>query len=191
LPSQAIDPILAGAQVVSALQSITSRNVSPLESAVVSVTGFNGGDTFNVIPEVVKLQGTIRTFHPDVRALVVQRFNEITTGISRAMGCEVEVDLRSITPAVVNDPQVAERVQGVAAQNFPQAELVTQYQTMVSEDMAFIMQSVPGCYIMVGSANSEKHLNAPHHHPKFDFDEHALSSCAGLVSASIVRLLNG
>ncbi len=189
-PQLGVDPVVAGAQVISALQNIVSRNVPPLESAVVTVTSMTGGEAFNVIPETVELRGTIRSFKPEVRDLVLERFQEIVVGVSEAMGCQAEVALRKITPATVNDLEMAERVRGVASRILPQAELDTDERTMGSEDMAYLMDDIPGCYFFVGSANHDQGLDAAHHHPKFDFDESALPRAAALMAASVVEFLD-
>lgn len=189
LPHLAIDPIIGAAQIISALQTIASRNISPLSSAAISVTSIHAGETFNVIPQWVELKGTIRTFDSDVRQQVLRRFQEIVAGVGQAMGCQVEVDLQLLTPAVVNDAQAAKRVSEVGARLFPNATFDDAFQTMVSEDMAYMMQGIPGCYFLVGSANAEKGLDAPHHHPRFDIDEDALPMAAALMSAVIVSYL--
>lgn len=92
-PHLTIDPEVAGAQVISAVQSIVSRNVPPLKSAVVTVTSMEGGEALNVIPETVELKGTIRSFDPEVRDLVLERFNQIIEGVSQALGCRAEVEV--------------------------------------------------------------------------------------------------
>jgi len=97
-PHLTIDPEVAGAQVISAVQSIVSRNVPPLKSAVVTVTSMEGGEAFNVIPETVELKGTIRSFDPEVRDLVLERFNQIIEGVSQALGCRAEVEVWPVTP---------------------------------------------------------------------------------------------
>jgi amidohydrolase len=176
--------------VISALQNIVSRNVNPLESAVVTVTSMTGGEAFNVIPETVELKGTIRSFNPQVRKLVLERFEQITTGVAEAMSCRAEVELRRVTPAVVNDPEVAKRVQEVAARVFPDSMIDNQERTMGSEDMAYMMEDIPGCYFFVGSANHESGLDAAHHHPKFDFDESALPRAAALMASAVVEFLD-
>ena len=185
IPQLAVDPVVAAAQVVTALQSVVSRNVSPQETAVVSVTHLEAGETFNVIPPEAFLEGTIRTFQPEVRATVLRRFREVVEGVSSAMGCRAEVEIVDVTPAVVNDPAITEKVQQAARRLFPEATLATEYVTMGSEDMAFMMQQVPGCYFFVGSANEAENLNAPHHHPRFDFDERVLPRAAALMAQAV------
>jgi amidohydrolase len=191
MPQGAIDPILAGAQIVNALQSIVSRNVAPLDSAVVSVTQFHGGDAFNVIPQTVELGGTIRTFDLKVRELVLKRVAEITSGIAEALGCQAEFRNTRLTPAVINDSATIRLVQKAARKVLPDLTLDESAPiTMGSEDFAFMMEKVPGCFIFVGSANAERGLDYGHHHPKFDVDERALSQAAALMAQSAIEILN-
>ncbi len=187
-PHLAVDPVSASAQIITALQSIVSRNVSPLDTAVVTVAAIHGGEAFNVIPPSVELKGTIRTFDPVTRQMVLQRFKDIVEHVASAMGCQVEIDLRVLTPAVVNDPGITRRVQQMAGARLP-FSVETGYRTMGSEDMSVILQKIPGCFVFVGSANAEKGLNAPHHHPRFDIDEAALPVTAALLASAAVDFL--
>ena len=190
IPNLCIDPILAASQTVISLQSIVSRNVSPLQSAVVSVSMIHGGDAFNVIPPEVILQGTIRTFELSVRENVLKRFDEIVRGTSEAMGCQVDITIKRLSPAVINDAGTACFVQSIAHRIFPDAVLSTaDYITMGAEDMAFFLENIPGCYIFIGSSNPGKGLDAGHHHPSFDFDEQALITGAALIAASAAEML--
>jgi amidohydrolase len=192
IPQNTVDPVLAAGQIVSALQSIVSRNVAPLQSCVVSVTMIHGGETFNVIPPEVKLEGTIRTFDPGVRESVLRRFDEIVHGVAAAMGCTAESHVKRLTPAMINAEEAAKRVQAVAREVLPEAELDTSaYLTMGAEDMAFMLEQTPGCYFFVGSANRGKGLDYGHHHPKFDFDEAALPRAAALMAAATAEFLRG
>ena len=188
-PHLTVDPLFAAAQIVSALQSIVARNVSPMETAVVSVTSLHSGTTFNVIPQTAEFQGTIRSFDPQIRSMIIERFQQIVNQMAQALNCSAEVEMESVTPAVINDLALSKRVQQIAQQLYPQAEIDTNERTMGSEDMAFMMQEIPGCYFFVGSANPEKGLDAKHHHPRFDFDESALTSGAALMTAAVLDLL--
>jgi amidohydrolase len=188
-PHLAIDPVLAGAQVVTALQSIVARNIDPLKSAVVTVTSLAGGEAFNVIPSTVSIRGTIRSFEPQVRSLVMERFHQVVDGVAQAMGCQAQIETWRITPAVVNDPQVTNRVQSVAERLLPDCDLDKVGRTMGSEDMAYLMDDIPGCYFFIGSADAARGLNAPHHNPLFDFDEAALPRAAAMMAAAVVDLL--
>ncbi len=190
IPNLAIDPVVCAAQIISAAQSIVSRNVGPLETAVVSFTIVKGGTAFNVIPQEVMMEGTIRTFDPQVRNKVVNRFEEIVKGVASAMGCQAEVNVKQLTPALINAEHVTATVQESARRVLPQANHDnTPYLTMGAEDMAYIQSKVDGCYFFIGSANTEKHLDYGHHHPKFDFDEQALISGAALMAAAAADIL--
>jgi amidohydrolase len=190
IPHQTVDPVLAACQIVAALQSIPSRNIAPLQAAVVSVTKMHGGETFNVIPPEVKMEGTIRSFEPTVRETVLRRFDEIVRGVAAAMGCSAQIQVKRVTPAMINADQVARRVQATAREILPEAELDTSsYLTMGSEDMAFMLEKVSGCYFFIGSANHERVLDYGHHHPKFDFDEAALPRAAALMAGAVVDFL--
>ena len=189
LPHQTIDPVATAAQIVTALQTIVSRNINPLQSAVVSVTKFQAGDAFNVIPQTAELRGTIRTFEPQIREIVLTRFRELVNGIAQAMGCSAEIQITLLTPPVVNDPKLAERLARRVRDELPGANLLTSYQSMVSEDMAYMMEKVPGVYMLVGGANSGAKLDYPHHHPRFDFDESALVWASALMVVAASELL--
>ena len=189
VPNFCNDPLLAASQVVNNLQVIVSRNVSPLKTAVVTVASIHGGEAFNVIPSEVEMKGTIRSFEPEVRDLVIRRFQQIVENVSHALECESVIEIKSITPAVVNNPEITTRVQQVAGGMLPNDQLDINTVTMGSEDMAFVLQQIPGCYFFIGSANIEKNLVASHHHPKFDFDESILPKAAGLMAASAIEFL--
>ena len=189
MPEKTIDPVAAAAQVISALQTIVARNVSSLEAAVVSATYVHAGQAFNVIPSEAEIKGTIRTFQPAVRERVLERFRQVTQGVGQALGCQVELEVKPLTPAVVNDEKITTQVQAVARQVLPDSQVETSFRTVGSEDMAFLMQQVPGCYFFVGSADPGRGLNASHHHPRFDFDEAVLPRAAGLMAATAADFL--
>jgi amidohydrolase len=189
VPNLCDDPILAASQVVNLLQSIVSRNVSPLNSAVVTVASFHGGEAFNVIPAEVEFKGTIRSFEPAIRDLVIRRFTQIVEDTAHAHDCKAQIELKSITPAVINHPDITSRVQKVAGSLFTDEEIDGKTMTLGSEDMAFVFQHIPGCYFFVGSANKDLKLDAPHHSAKFNFDESILPKAAGLMAASALEFL--
>jgi amidohydrolase len=190
IPNQTVDPIVAAANIVTALQSIVSRNVGPLETAVVSVTTIHGGTAFNVIPQEVILEGTIRTFDVRVRQRVIERFEQITKSVGEALGCQVEVEIKRITPALINNDAVAEKVQDTARRVLSESNLDTDgYLTMGAEDMAFMQEKAPGCYFFIGSNDASRHLDYGHHHPKFDFDEEALVRGVALMATAAADIL--
>jgi len=188
LPNLTEDPVLAVAHVVTALQSVVSRHVPPLEAAVVSVTVLQAGTAFNIIPPEARLEGTIRTFAPEVTREVRHRFIRTVHGVAQGLGCRAEVDLNPLTPAVINDTRLAALVRTQAAALFPEATIVSDHRTMGSEDMSLMMYDIPGCYFFIGSANPAKGLDASHHHPRFDFDERALSIGVAVMAASVAAV---
>jgi len=188
-PQQARDPVPAAAQVISALQTIVSRNLDPRAAAVVSITQVRAGEAFNVIPDRAMLRGTIRTFDLDVRETVLHRVTEVASGVAAALGCTARVQLTPLTPPVVNEPAVAARVRQVAIRVFPGVVLDETERSMISEDMAYFLQAVPGCFVLIGSADPARGLDAPHHNPKFDFDEAALPHAVALLVSATFNLL--
>jgi amidohydrolase len=189
-PETTVDPVVAAAQIVTALQTIVSRNVAPLKPAVVSVTSIHSGTAFNIIPQTAELSGTIRTFEPEVRKLVHQRFEQLVRGIAASMNCDVEITLKQVTAPVINNDAVAESVLNSAQALFPQTDIDTAaYLTMGAEDMGYMLEKADGCYFFIGSANNEKNLNYNHHHPKFDFDEQAMITGAALMATAAADLL--
>jgi amidohydrolase len=174
MPHQTVDPVVATAHIVTGLQTVVSRNVSPLETAVVTVGTIHGGDAFNVIPAQVELTGTIRTYAPEVRETVLRRVREVIEGVAGVCGARSELEIIPLTPAVVNDAEVTEVVRAAAGAVAGPENVFSGERTMGSEDAAFFLQEVPGCYFFLGSANVERGLSAPHHNPRFDFDEDAL-----------------
>jgi amidohydrolase len=190
VPNLTSDPLVAAAQVITASQSIVSRNVSPLQTAVLSFTMVNGGTIFNVIPQEVMLEGTIRTFDLRVRQMVLKRFEEIANGIASSMGCQAEMNVKRLTPALVNDERVTAKVQETARRTLPDFDHDdSPYLTMSAEDMAYMQERTAGCYFFVGSSNPQRGLDHGHHHPKFDFDEQALLSGAALMAAAAADIL--
>jgi amidohydrolase len=190
IPDMTVDPVIAATNIVNALQTIVSRNVSPLETAVVSVTSIHGGTAFNVIPPEVRLEGTLRSFDVGVRQKVVERFEQITRGVGEGMGCQVEINIKRITPPLVNDESITSKVQETAQRLLSESELDTGYQTMTAEDMAYMQEKVPGCFFFVGSNDKSRHLDYGHHHPKFDFNEEALIRGSALMAAAAMDILN-
>ncbi len=188
MPHLARDPVTAAGHLIVALQSLVAREVSPLDPAVLSIGRVQGGTAFNIIPEEVFLQGTLRTFNAETRVYLKRRVRELAEQMARAFQCEARVEWVESTPAVVNHPQVTQQVEEAIRQVWPEAVIQTE-RTMGSEDMAFFLERVPGCYFFVGSGNPDKGLDAPHHHPRFDFDEEVLPYGAALMAAAAHRLL--
>lgn len=188
-PHQTVDPIVAAAQIVTALQTVVSRNVDPLATAVLTIGTIHGGTAFNVIADEVELRGTVRTFAAAVREQVLQRLTAIAQGTAAALGATAEVAIKPISPAVVSDAAATRLVHAAAAAILGEANVLDAYQTMGSEDAALFLQAVPGCYFFLGSANHERGLDAPHHSARFDFDEAALPLGVAILAEAVARYL--
>lgn len=189
-PHTTADPIVAGAHIISALQTIVARNVAPIDTAVVSVTTFHGGHAFNVIPQTAEMTGTIRTFKPEVREKTLRRFEAIAKGVAQSLDCSASVEFFHTAPAVINEATVTQVVRQAAGKVLPTHHIdATNMATMGSEDFAFFLKQAPGAFFFVGSANPERGLNYSHHHPKFDVDETALPHAAALMAQAAVDLL--
>lgn len=175
MPHQTVDSIIVGAQIVNALQTIVSRNVDPLDSAVVTVGTFQGGTAVNVIADSAQLSGTVRYFSPKLVGAIEHRITQIIDHTCQMHGATYELDYQRLYPATINDPAIATLVSTVAEDVLETPlGVVPDCQTMASEDMSYFLQAVPGCYFFLGSANAEKNLDYPHHHPRFNFDESVL-----------------
>lgn len=186
IPQQTVDAIVVAAQVVTALQTIVSRNIDPLKSAVVTVGEFRAGTAVNVIADSAFLSGTVRYFDSCYGELIPQRLEQVIAGICEAHGAGYKLDYQKLYPPVINDETISELVRSVALSviETPMG-IVPECQTMGGEDISFFLQKVPGCYFFLGSANAAKSLDYPHHHPRFDFDETAL----GIGVETFVRIV--
>lgn len=183
------DPIVAVAHIVTALQTITARNVDPLDTAVVSVCQLQAGTANNIIPQEAVFAGTLRAFKPEVFETVRERFYTIIEDVAGALGCQAEIDLLKVTEPVINDPDLAALMANAVLEINPEAKIDTAFQTMGGEDFSLMMQTVPGCFMTVGSANPERGLNYGHHHPKFDVDEACLPYAVAIMAQGAMRVL--
>lgn len=168
-PHRGLDPILAGAQIVTALQSIVSRSTDPLESLVVTVTQFHAGDTINAIPSSAKLVGTTRSLNPAVRDMAEKRIRETATGIGAALGAAVEVDYRVAPPypVTVNHPPETALAMDVARSVAGPAHVDDDTPpVMGGEDFAFMLQARPGAMLWIGNGDT-----AFLHNPHYDFND--------------------
>lgn len=172
-PESLIDPILVSSQAVSALHQIVGRNVSALESAVLSVGMIRGGTAFNIIPDEVELKGTVRAFDDATRDRVMARMEEVLTGITAGAGASYEIEDIYQSPVVINDPDVTSVVRRAAGQAIGEENVVECEPSMGGDDQAYFQKEVPGCYFIVGGGNEEKGYG-PHHSRTFGFDERAL-----------------
>nr|WP_313731248.1 M20 peptidase aminoacylase family protein [Cohnella nanjingensis] len=175
VPNAGIDPIVVSAHIVTALQTIVSRNVSPLDSAVVSVTKLQAGTTWNVIPDHAVLEGTVRTFNNAIRDDLPGRIRRLIEGVAGAMGATARMDWYAGPPSVRNDEQLTTLTKRAAAALG--WNVATPDPSPAGEDFAHYQQLVPGSFVFVGTSG-------PHewHHPAFDLDERALGPAASLFA---------
>jgi amidohydrolase len=190
-PQDTIDPIVIGAQIVTALQTLVARTMDPTEEAVVTVGTFKAGEAFNVIPETAELGGTVRTFNARNRDLLEERIETLARGIATAMGAEIAFTYTRGYPATVNDPAMTALVREEAAK-IVGAEGVRDAPLMMgAEDFSYFLEAVPGAFWFVGSQNPERGLVWGHHHPRFDLDEAAMAIGMETMVNVALRYLRG
>ncbi len=173
-PQLSVDPIYISSQIIGALQSIVSRNINPIDTAVVTVGSIHGGTTFNIIPPEVKLKGTCRTFSDEGLKITKKRFFEIVKGVAKSLGGSVEIDYRHQIPATVNDTKMCDVMWDAASGVLGKKNVFEGNPTMGGEDMSLYLRKVPGCFAFLGVKNPKVGAMYPHHHPKFAMDENAL-----------------
>ena len=174
MPQQGRDPLVAGAALVQALQSIVSRNTDPLDSVVLSITRFHAGDAYNVIPDEARIGGTVRAFRPEVEDVVESAMERVCGGIGAAHGVQVSLDYRRGYPPTVNTPVEAKRCAQVAAQLVGVEQVRTDLNpSMGAEDFAYFLRERPGCYIWIGNGLGEGGCML--HNPHYDFNDGILS----------------
>jgi hippurate hydrolase len=187
-PQQGVDPVVAAAHVVSALQTVVSRTVDPLDAAVVSVTQIHAGDAWNVIPESAVLRGTARSFRSEVRDALEGGIRRVAQGTARALGAEVEIRYERRYPPTVNDPAAVEECAAAAADVVGAANVERNPSpSMGAEDFSFMLQQKPGCYIWAGNGptDGERFLHNPH----YDFNDALLPIGAAYWVRLVERVL--
>ncbi len=189
IPHETVDPIAVGAQVVSALQHIVSRDVDPLDPAVVSVTQFHAGTTFNVIPDSARLAGTIRTFDPALRVRIPETMERVIRGVCAAFGATYEFTVERGYRPVVNDPAICALLEQVVQRTFGAGVLQDTRPTMGGEDFSAFQQKAPGVFAFVGAGNAFEEILYPHHHPRFNIDEASLDIGLRYLTAATLELL--
>ncbi|WP_136685115.1 M20 aminoacylase family protein [Falsirhodobacter xinxiangensis] len=174
MPHEGADTLLAASHIVTALQSIAARNVSPLRSSVVSVTQVHGGDAWNVLPETAVIRGTTRWFDPEIGDLIEARMGAIVTSVAAAFDCTADLRYERRYPSTLNTPENAAIVRRLGAE--AGLEVVDTDPSMAAEDFAFMLDHVPGCYFWVGAA--KEGTNPGLHSPRFDFNDAILGPAA-------------
>jgi hippurate hydrolase len=188
-PHQGRDPIVAGAALVSALQTVVARNAPPHETLVVSVTEFHGGDAFNIIPDSVDLTGTVRYFQPAVGDLAKARLPQIVDGIAAAHGVEAELSYQDGYPPTVNWEAPTALARRVAAEVCGVEATLPQAPVMFAEDFSFFLREMPGCYGFIGNGDSGALGCTGLHNPYYDFNDAILPVGAGFFSRLVEEAL--
>ncbi len=168
-PHKCIDSVLVGAQLITALQSIVSRTVDPLDSAVISMCEFHAGNARNVIPQTAELKGTVRTLTPEVRELVERRVQEVVAGVAQITGARIDLVYERGYPVTVNHASQTDIATEVAKQVAGDANVLEMPPLMGAEDFSYMLESRPGAFIFCGNGDS-----AGLHHPAYNFNDEAI-----------------
>jgi len=190
MPHLAVDPVVASAHVITALQTIASRTVSPLDSCVVSICSMATSQVgvFNVIPDQVKLVGTVRTFQAETRALAERRVREIATKTAEAFGATAEVNYARGYPATINSAREAAFAAQVGQRLFGKQNVITEHEpTMGGEDFSYMLQAKPGAYVFLGQGGVEGGCML--HNPNYDFNDEVIPLGAGYLAALVEEAL--
>ena len=187
MPHQGVDPVVVGSHIVLALQTITSRNINPQESLVVSVTQFHAGEAFNIIPDTVLLKGTCRVFDKELQETLPERIRLITDGVALTFGAKSELTYHSGYPATINTKSQSEFCAEIAQEIAGSANGVdlNPIPSMGAEDFSYMLQERPGCYIWAGNGDS-----AGLHHPEYDFNDQLLAVGASYWSKLVEQRLS-
>ncbi|MEA2878469.1 MAG: hypothetical protein QOF14_3665 [Hyphomicrobiales bacterium] len=191
-PEVSIDSVLVASHIVTALQAIVARNVSPIDTAVVSATAIHGGDAYNVIPQSAEIRGTVRTFKNETMTLVEENMKRTATGVAAAFGATASVDFRKLFAPLVNDPAETAEFADVAAEIVGEQNVDRERSLiMASEDFSFMLEKRPGAYINIG--NGDTVGSVPVHNPGYNFNDEILplgaAALAGIVEKKLPRFM--
>ncbi|HLQ31041.1 MAG TPA: amidohydrolase [Ktedonobacteraceae bacterium] len=191
MPEASVDPIVIAAYIITALQTLISRESSPFSPAVITIGVVKAGTAFNIIPETAELHGTMRSFSKEHREKLLRRISELARGVAGAMGATCEVKAFHGCPPCINDESMTEMVQKAAVKSVGMEKVDNGEEVMktYSDDMAYFLNSVPGCYFVVGANNPEKGAKYPHHHPRFNVDEDAMPIGVEVLTRAAIEFL--
>jgi hippurate hydrolase len=188
-PESSIDPVLTACHVVTALQSIVTRNVPPADAAVLSVTGVTGGHAYNVIPQTASIRGTVRAYRSELLAQIEEGIRRVASGVAAGFGATAEVDFRVLFAPLVNDAAETDAIADAAATLAGEASVErTGPAVMASEDFSFMLERAPGAYINLGNGDNEGSCEV--HNPRYDFNDAALPWGAALYATLVERKLS-
>jgi amidohydrolase len=189
MPHQTVDPIVVGAELVLSLQTLVSRSTDPLATAVVSVTQFVAGTTHNVIPASVQMQGTVRTFDPELRSRIPELMERHVKGVTEAHGASYDFTYEHGYRVVVNEPRITGVVEAAVQDVLGPSAVDKMRPNMGGEDFSAFAERAPGCFFFIGVGNAEKGIVHPHHHARFTVDEDALAPGVAIFVQAARRLL--
>jgi len=189
-PDSAVDPVVIGSHIVTAFQTLVSREIDPLEPAVVSTTVLQAGEAFNVIPDTAEMRGTVRTFDQDVREHIATRLPEIAEGIAEALGGSSNATFMRGYPSIQNDPAMVEIVRAAAIAAVGAGNVFEPPIGMGGEDYSYFSLEVPSCFFYVGVGNEERGITWGHHHPKFDIEEEGMTAGLATMAGAVISYLN-
>ncbi len=181
-PHLSVDPVYVAAQFVVAVQQVVSRNVDPIEPAVVTIGAIHGGTTHNVIPSRVRLLGTVRAFDAEVRAKMPERIERVLRGVCESSGATYAFEYLWRYPVTTNDPAQTQYVRALAERVVGADRVADVPKLMGAEDFSFFAERVPACFFTIGS-NGGARSAFPHHHARFDIDESALETGVRMMAA--------
>lgn len=191
MPHLNVDPVVAAAQIITATQTIISREISPLRPAVITFGSIHGGTAANVVADEVALQGTVRAYSQDDREYLLRRIGELTQAVAVSMRADVIYEVRPGCQPCVNDLMITELVRRAAEATVGAAHIPGGEQRQsVSDDMALFLDAAPGCYFLVGAGNPERGITAPHHSNRFDMDEAALPIAVEVMARAALDFLS-
>jgi amidohydrolase len=190
-PEMSVDPIVISAYIITTLQTLISRETSPFSPAVITIGVVKAGTAFNIIPETAELQGTMRAYSKEHREKLIRRISEVASGVASAMGATCAVKVFDGCPPCTNDAAMTEVVQKAAVESVgaDKVDNGEEIMTTGSDDMAYFLNAVPGCYFIVGAKNAEKGANYPHHHPRFNVDEDAMPIGVEVLTRAALEFL--
>lgn len=189
MPHQTVDALLVGAQIAVALNTIVSRNVDPMEQAVISLGVFKAGETFNIIPDTALLTGTVRSFNEAMRVLLFDRIEQVTKGLCEAAGATFTFEKHLGFPPVINNPAISKILAAAGAETLGTENVLTINPVMGGEDFSLYLEKIPGAFMFVGIGNEAAGIIYPQHHPKYDIDEKALAYGVEIMTRAAITLL--
>ena len=191
MPHQGVDAVIVGAAILMNLQSVVSREISPLDPAVLSIGIFNAGTRFNVMAGEAYLEGTTRCFSMEVNDAFEEQIRRVAESTAKAYRAEAVLDYKQLVLPTINHPAMTKFAQDAAISLVGEEGNISFEKTTGGEDFSFYAKHVPTVFAFVGAQNKEKVEYYPHHHPKFDIDEDALSIAAGLYAQYALNFLGG